>query len=63
MKVYVDPDLCCRSGLCVSNCPEVFQLDEGNPVTVLMDSVPAELEETCQAAAYSCPTEAISVKE
>jgi len=47
----------------VSNCPEVFQLDDGNPVTVMMDLVPAELEESCQAAADSCPTEAISIKE
>jgi len=63
MEVYVDPDLCCRSGLCVSNCPEVFQLDEENPVTVMMDSVPAELGAACQAAAFSCPAEAISIEE
>lgn len=58
----VNPELCCAKGLCVSNCPEVFELNDGI-ATVKVDEVPVELQEACRAAAFSCPTKAISIEE
>jgi ferredoxin len=62
MKVRVNLELCCGKGLCVSNCPEVFELN-GSTATVNIDEIPDELQDACRAAAFSCPTEAISVEE
>ena len=54
MKATVDPDLCTGCGLCVDVCPEVFEL-EGEVATVLVDEVPADVEDTAQEAVESCP--------
>ena len=62
VKAHVNPEICSGIGLCVSNCPEVFELTDGI-ATVKVDEVPAELREACKAAAYSCPTKAISIEE
>jgi ferredoxin len=62
MKVNVNLELCCGSGLCTVNCPAVFELVEGKTV-VKMDEVPPELQEMCEMAAFCCPTNAISIKD
>ena len=46
MKATVDPDLCTGCELCVSTCPEVFEMN---------DDVAVE-------AADDCPSEAISIE-
>jgi len=61
MKATVDPDLCTGCGLCVDVCPEVFEL-EGEVATVLVDEVPADVEDTAQEAVESCPVEAITLE-
>ena len=61
MQVDVDHDLCIGCGTCIDLCPEVFEWAEEDEKARAADSeVPAELEELCQEAVESCPTDAIS---
>ncbi len=59
MKVSIE-DTCTACGLCVDTCPEVFELGD-EFAEVLVDDVPASLEEAVQQAADECPVEAIIV--
>ena len=60
MNVRIE-DSCTACGLCVDTCPEVFQM--GNDIAeVIVDHVPAELEDSAQQAADECPVEAIVVE-
>lgn len=63
MKVTVDTDICAGFGICVGVCPEVFELHEDGYAVVLVDEVPAELQDLAQRAADQCPSRAISVIE
>ena len=63
MKVRVDPALCNGCGPCVDICPEIFELDQDGIAVVKIDHIPADLEEACQEAADSCPTETIVIEE
>jgi len=60
MKVKIDDNLCTGCGLCVDNCPEVFEMGDA-VAKVLVDKVPAELEEKAREAAETCPVDAITV--
>ncbi len=62
MKAKIIRDECIGCELCVSICPEVFQMDDEQIATVILDSVPAENEESAKEAASSCPTEAIIIE-
>jgi ferredoxin len=61
MKAIVNVELCCGRGLCAVNCPPVFELADGKAV-VKMDEIPLDLQEMCEMAAFSCPTNAISME-
>lgn len=63
MKVSVDKELCTGTGLCVSTCPEIFELDDEGLSTAKTQTVPPELEESCSEAADNCPTDAIIIEE
>ena len=58
MKAFVDPTLCTACGLCVDTCPDVFEMED--VAVVIVDTVPAELEQCVIEATESCPVEAIS---
>jgi ferredoxin len=58
----VDEDTCTGCELCVSLCPEVFQM-EGNVAKAVVDEVPAALHESAREAAESCPVDAITIEE
>lgn len=64
MKVRIDYDLCMGDKNCNIVCPEVFQYDEESLIsTVLVDEVPAHLEEPVRKAASECAPGAIIVEE
>lgn len=60
MNVRIE-DNCTACGLCVDTCPDVFEMGD-EIAEVIVDEVPAELEETVQQAADECPVEAIVVE-
>jgi ferredoxin len=58
MKVRITTD-CIACGVCVDNCPEVFEMGDDNLAHPKMETVPTELEEKVTEAAEACPVEAI----
>ncbi|MCX6998350.1 MAG: ferredoxin [Kiritimatiellaeota bacterium] len=59
MKATVDAGMCTGCELCVSVCPEVFEMD--NNVAKAKADVPAAAEAACKEAAESCPVTCITV--
>lgn len=61
VKVSVDKTICTGCGVCVSSCPDVFELEEEDNIAV----VKAENCESCDVSqvASECPVEAIKVGE
>ncbi|MCS7258898.1 MAG: ferredoxin [candidate division WOR-3 bacterium] len=62
MKVSVDRELCSGCELCVTSCPDVFEMD-GDVARVKSEIVPPGAEECVAQAAEDCPTGAIKVEE
>ncbi|HKM08191.1 MAG TPA: ferredoxin [Sphaerochaeta sp.] len=62
MKANVDRDECIGCELCVSICPEVFEMDDEQIAKVIADPVPSGVEETAKEAQENCPTGAISIE-
>ena len=62
MKVWIDRKVCLGDEMCVTICPEIFEL-QGNAVIAKTKTVPEGLEDACLEAAESCPGEAILVIE
>jgi len=64
MKAKIDYDLCMGDRNCHKVCPEVFAYDEDQMISsVLVDIVPAELEEKVRRAAAECAPGAIVIEE
>ena len=61
MHAMVHRETCIRCGLCPSLCPEVFDLPEGESAQVIADPVPEDCRAAAQAAADSCPVDAIHI--
>lgn len=59
MTAYVNEN-CIGCGMCVSICPEVFQMTDENTAFANGDILP-EQETAVQEAADSCPVSAIEV--
>ncbi|OGQ11798.1 MAG: ferredoxin [Deltaproteobacteria bacterium RBG_19FT_COMBO_46_12] len=62
MRVTVDEDTCIGCGLCVEECPEVFEMND-DQVRVKADEVPEDVMESCKEAVENCPVEAIQMED
>jgi sterol 14-demethylase len=63
-RVVVDLDLCQGHGVCVGECPELFEIDDqAMKVKLLREDVPAELREKADKAVRYCPTHALRIQE
>lgn len=60
--VKVDAAKCVGHGRCYELAPEVFGEDERGHCRVLLETVPADLEESALVAAANCPEDAIKVE-
>ncbi len=59
MKVSVDEDRCAGHGMCLTLCPEVFDLTDDGWAVAAEGDVPAEHEAAVQEAIQCCPENAI----
>ena len=59
MKVTVDEDRCAGHGMCLTLCPEVFELNDDGWAVADPDEVPAEHEDAAREAIDNCPERAI----
>ena len=62
MKAIVDKDLCIACGICEGIAPEVFSLQREPYAEVLLDPIPAELEDAVEEAKEECPEGAITIE-
>ncbi|MBD0738786.1 ferredoxin [Streptomyces sp. NPDC088197] len=64
MRVHVDTDKCCGSGMCVLTAPGVFdQRDEDGIVRLLADEPPEATWDDVREAEVGCPAQAIETVE
>lgn len=61
MKVTIDKDLCTGCELCVSTCPDVFEMGDDGLASVKGGDVPAGSEDGAKEAAANCPVECIKI--
>ena len=59
MKLTVDEDRCRGHGMCLTLCPEVFEMTDDGYAVADPSEVPAESEEAAHEAIASCPEGAI----
>ena len=58
MKYFVN-DSCIGRGVCVSVCPEIFEMTDAGVAVAREGEVPAELLNAAAEAQSSCPVNAI----
>jgi len=59
-EIIIDRDKCIGCGLCVSLCPECFELDEENKSRAIkQDCQGLKLDEVAE----DCPVQAITIKK
>jgi ferredoxin len=59
----VDPDVCEANGVCAGLAPDVFELDDGDRLHILVSEVPAERADLVRRAVQSCPKTALRLAE
>lgn len=62
MKVLVDFDTCDANGVCMSICPEVFEVQDDG-LHLLQEEPSEALRDKLKGAEVSCPAQAITVRD
>ncbi len=62
MKARIDEDLCIGCGICESDAPDVFSLDNGPIAKVIMDPIEAGFQNAALQAFEDCPEGAIELE-
>jgi ferredoxin len=60
VKVIVDEDRCAGHGMCLTLCPEVFEMSDDGWAVADTGEVPSEFEGAAHEAIENCPERAIS---
>lgn len=63
MKVHIDREICTGHGRCYVLAPEVFESDDDGYGMVIVEEVPAGLEDAARRGVANCPESAISIEE
>jgi ferredoxin len=63
MKVEADWDACEANAVCAGLVPEVFEVDDDDNLSILVDEIPANLVEGVRHAVRSCPKAALRLSE
>ena len=58
MKAIIDNDMCIGCGLCVTDCPDVFEM-QGDKAVTKVSKITADKADACNTAITNCPTQAI----
>jgi len=59
VKIHIDPDRCQGHARCFALAPELFAVDDYGQASVIVDEVPAALEDKADLAIANCPEYAI----
>ncbi|SHJ54884.1 ferredoxin [Parasporobacterium paucivorans] len=62
MKAYILKADCIGCGLCVSDCPEVFEMGDDGKANVLVNEIPKESESCAIEAKEDCPVNVITIE-
>ena len=62
MKVFIDKELCTGCELCVSTCPDIFEMADDVAV-VKAEVVPDAAHDCVLQAVEDCPVTAIKIEE
>jgi sterol 14-demethylase len=61
-RVIIDRELCQGHATCMTEAPELFQVDEAGNVTILQENPPPDLLEKARQAEKYCPAKAIKIE-
>ena len=62
MEASINKEDCVGCGLCVDDCPDVFEMQE-DTAAVKIEEVPENLVNAVKEAAENCPVDAIIISE
>jgi ferredoxin len=62
VKAIIDPELCTGCELCVSTCPDLFQM-EGDIAKTIVEIIPDAALDSAKQAVEDCPAAAIKLEE
>lgn len=63
VRIKVDVELCQGYGNCVIASPSTFDLDDDGLVVALVETAPESARAEIEAAARSCPVDAITLED
>ena len=62
MKVVVDFDKCDSHAICMSTCPDVFEVRDDGFLYILDETPGEDQRDAIEQAAANCPTGAITIE-